>query len=69
MADIHAAPLPFGHMGSSKVTWQAMTGVGYAMKLADVSLAYRYLAFHGSNDQLMQTVRMSGPSLGATVRF
>jgi hypothetical protein len=55
--------------GSSKVTWQAMTGVGYVMKWADVSLAYRYLAFHGSNDQLMQTVRMSGPSLGATFRF
>ena len=55
--------------GTSKVTWQAMTGIGYAMKWADVNLVYRYLAFHGSNDQLMQTVRMSGPSLGATFRF
>jgi hypothetical protein len=55
--------------GSSKVTWQAMTGLGYVMKWADVRLAYRCLACHGSNDQLMQTVRMSGPSPGATVRF
>jgi hypothetical protein len=55
--------------GTSKVTWQAMTGIGYVMKWADVNLVYRYLAFHGSNDQLLQTVRMSGPSLGATVRF
>ncbi|MDB5785528.1 MAG: hypothetical protein JWQ50_5443 [Caballeronia mineralivorans] len=55
--------------GSSKVTWQAVTGAGYVMKGADVSLSYRYLALHGSNDQLMQTVRMSGPSLGTTVRF
>jgi hypothetical protein len=55
--------------GTSKVTWQAMTGIGYVMKWADLNLVYRYLAFHGSNDQLMQTVRMSGPGLGATVRF
>jgi hypothetical protein len=55
--------------GTSKLTWQAMTGIGYAMKWADVNLAYRYLAFHGSGDQLMQTVRLSGPSLGATFRF
>jgi hypothetical protein len=55
--------------GSSKATWQAMTGLGYVMKWADVRLAYRCLACHGSNDQLMQTVRMSGPRPGATVRF
>jgi hypothetical protein len=55
--------------GTSKLTWQAMTGIGYVMKWADVNLVYRYLAFHGSSNQLMQTVRMSGPSLGATFRF
>ena len=46
-----------------------MTGLGYAMKWGDVNSSYRYLAFHGSGDQLMQTVRLSGPSLGATFRF
>jgi len=51
------------------VVTKVMTGVGYVMKGVDISLAYRYPAFHGSNDQLMQTVCMSGPSLGATVRL
>jgi hypothetical protein len=55
--------------GSSKFTWQAMTGIGYAMKWGDVSLTYRYLAFYGSGDQLVQTLRFSGPSLNVIFRF
>jgi hypothetical protein len=55
--------------GSSGLTWQAMTGLGYALKRAELDLTYRYLAFHGTNDQLAQTIRFSGPSLGATFRF
>jgi hypothetical protein len=55
--------------GSSKFTWQAMSGVGYAMKWGDLSLTYRYLAFYGSGDQLVQTLRFNGPSLNVTLRF
>ncbi|MEZ2354410.1 hypothetical protein [Caballeronia sp. RCC_10] len=55
--------------GSSKFTWQAMTGLGYAMKWVDLSLTYRYLAFYGSGDQLVQTLRFNGPSLNVTFRF
>lgn len=55
--------------GSSKFTWQAMTGVGYAMTWGDVSVTYRYLAFYGSGDQLVQTLRFNGPSLNMTFRF
>lgn len=55
--------------GSSKFTWQAMTGVGYAMKWGDLSLTYRYLAFYGSGDQLVQTLRFNGPSFNVTLRF
>jgi hypothetical protein len=55
--------------GTSKFTWQAMTGIGYAMKLGDVSLTYRYLAFYGSGDQLVQTLRFNGPSLNVIFRF
>ncbi|WP_250504120.1 hypothetical protein [Caballeronia sp. AZ7_KS35] len=47
--------------GSSKFTWQAMTGLGYAMKWGDLSLTYRYLAFYASGDQLIQTLRFNGP--------
>jgi hypothetical protein len=39
------------------------------MKWGDVSLTYRYLSFHGSGDQLVQTLRLNGPSLAATFRF
>ncbi|MBN3760586.1 hypothetical protein [Burkholderia sp. Ac-20365] len=55
--------------GTSKFTWQAMAGLGYAMKWGDVSLTYRYLAFYGSGDQLVQTLRFGGPSLNLIFRF
>jgi hypothetical protein len=55
--------------GTSKVTWQVMTGLGYAMKWGDVNASYRYLAFHGSGDQLVQTLRLNGPAISATFRF
>ncbi|WP_175107586.1 hypothetical protein [Pararobbsia alpina] len=44
----------------------AMAGVGYAMKWGGVSLSYRFLAFYGSSDQLVQTLRLNGPALSAT---
>ncbi len=55
--------------GTSAFTWQAMTGIGYAMKWGDLSLTYRYLAFYGSGDQLVQTLRFSGPSVNVIFRF
>jgi hypothetical protein len=55
--------------GTSKFTWQALTGVAYATKRVDVGLLYRYLAFYGSGNQLVQTLRFSGPSLNVTVKF
>jgi hypothetical protein len=55
--------------GTSRFTWQAIGGVGYAAKWGDVSLTYRYLAFYGSGDQLVQTLRFNGPSANVTFRF
>ncbi|SAK48096.1 hypothetical protein AWB83_00960 [Caballeronia ptereochthonis] len=55
--------------GSSKFTWQALAGVGYSMKWGELSLTYRYLAFYGSGDQLVQTLRFNGPSVNATFKF
>ncbi|HEX4674384.1 MAG TPA: hypothetical protein VH209_03595 [Steroidobacteraceae bacterium] len=55
--------------GSSKFTWQALTGLAYAAKRVDVSLLYRYLAFYGSGNQLVQTLRFSGPSVNVTFKF
>jgi hypothetical protein len=55
--------------GTSKFTWQALTGVAYATKRVDFGLLYRYLAFYGSGDQLVQTLRFSGPSVNVTFKF
>ena len=55
--------------GSAKFTWQALTGVAYATKRVDFGLLYRYLAFYGSGDQLMQTLHFSGPSANVTFKF
>ncbi|MFM0626971.1 hypothetical protein [Paraburkholderia xenovorans] len=55
--------------GTSKFTWQALTGLGYAAKRVDFGLFYRYLAFYGSGNQLVQTLRFSGPSLNVTFKF
>ncbi|CAB3787740.1 hypothetical protein LMG28688_02530 [Paraburkholderia caffeinitolerans] len=55
--------------GTSRFTWQASGGVGYAWKWGDASLTYRYLAFYGSGDQLVQTLRFNGPSANVTFRF
>ncbi|MEM5460794.1 hypothetical protein VSR69_39150 [Paraburkholderia phytofirmans] len=55
--------------GTSDFTWQAASGIAYAMKWGDVTLSYRYLAFYGSGDQLVQSLRFKGPVLSATFRF
>jgi hypothetical protein len=55
--------------GTSKFTWQALTGVAYATRRVDFGLLYRYLAFYGSGDQLVQTLRFSGPSVNVTFKF
>jgi len=55
--------------GTSKLTWQAFTGLAYATKRVDFGLLYRYLAFYGSGDQLIQTLRFSGPSVNVTFKF
>jgi hypothetical protein len=54
---------------TSKFTWQALTGLAYAAKQVDVGLLYQYLAFYGSGNQLVQTLRFSGPSLNVTFKF
>jgi hypothetical protein len=55
--------------GASKFTWQALTGLSYATKRVDFGLLYRYLAFYGSGDQLVQTLRFGGPSVNVTFKF
>lgn len=55
--------------GSSQLTWQGMTGIGYGFKWGDVLLAYRHLYYDQKGDKLIQDMRFSGPALAATFRF
>ncbi|SAL77798.1 hypothetical protein AWB74_05233 [Caballeronia arvi] len=55
--------------GTSRFTWQASGGIGYGARWGEVSLTYRYLAFYGSGDQLVQTLRFNGPSVNVSFRF
>jgi hypothetical protein len=54
--------------GSSNWTWQALLGVGYAFDWGDVNLSLRNLSydFSGKHDA---DLRMTGPTLGATLRW
>jgi hypothetical protein len=55
--------------GSSVLTWQGMTGIGYAFRWGDVLLAYRHLYYDQKGDKLFQDFSFSGPALGVSFRF
>lgn len=55
--------------GDSKLTWQAVGGVGYAYKWGDVRLVYRHLSYEQSGNKLVQDLSFSGPTLGARFQF
>ncbi len=58
-----------GGAGTSRFTWQAMGGVGYAFSWGDMLLVYRHLSFEQGSDQAVQRFSLSGFALGATWRF
>jgi hypothetical protein len=53
--------------GSSKLTWQALAGVGYRFKWGDVVVAYRHLAYELDTDRPVSDMTFSGPQF--TVGF
>ncbi|CDH45431.1 conserved exported hypothetical protein [Candidatus Contendobacter odensis Run_B_J11] len=56
--------------GDSKLTWQALLGVGYQYGWGDVILAYRYLKYDfDNNNNTDMDIAFSGPALGVTFRF
>ncbi len=56
-------------VGSSALTWQGMSGIGYSFRWGDVLLAYRHLFYDQKGDELFQDFSFSGPALGASFRF
>ncbi len=55
--------------GSSKVTWQAFSGVGYQSGRFGVSIAYRHLAFDQRSSAKVQKLVLGGPILAANFSF
>ena len=55
--------------GSSRLTWQAIAGVGYNFKWGDVVLDYRHLAYEFRNDRPISDLKMSGPQISVGFKF
>ena len=55
--------------GDSKLTYQAMAGIGYSFKWGDVLLAYRHLSYEQKDSKPIQELQMSGAALGVTFHF
>jgi hypothetical protein len=55
--------------GTSKVTFQALTGIQYPFDWIDVNLVWRYLYYDVGSDNLIQTMTLHGPALGVNFRF
>ncbi|AMO24392.1 hypothetical protein GCM10027034_13540 [Ramlibacter solisilvae] len=55
--------------GSSKLTWQALVGIGYSFGWGDISLSGRTLFYDQDDNKLLQDFKFSGGMLGATFRF
>jgi len=55
--------------GSSSLTWQGLSGLGYSMDWGDVQLTYRHLYYDQGDDKLLQGFSFSGLALGAVFRF
>jgi opacity protein-like surface antigen len=61
----------YGDLGgdSSTFTWQAIAGVGYALKWGDLVLNYRYLHYNQDSDRLIEKVDFYGVAIGASFHF
>jgi hypothetical protein len=55
--------------GASRLTWQAVLGVGYGFDFGDVGLVWRYLDYTFKPTEAVQTLTFNGLALGATFRF
>jgi len=55
--------------GDSDLTWQLLTGVGYAFSWGDLLLDYRHLEYDQKHGDLLQGMRLSGPAVGVAFRF
>jgi hypothetical protein len=55
--------------GESKLTWQALAGVGYVFDWGSTVLGWRYVDYEMEADATFQTVGFSGPFLGLAFQW
>jgi len=55
--------------GQSKLTWQALAGIGYSFDWATVTAAWRHLEYDFDSDKNLKDIRFSGPFFGLTLRW
>jgi hypothetical protein len=55
--------------GDSKLTWQAMGGVGYSFQWGDVVAAWRYLDYEMKSGNAIESLTFNGPFFAAVFRW
>jgi hypothetical protein len=55
--------------GDSKLTWQAMGGLGYAFSWGEIIGGWRYLDYQFKSDSKADNMSLSGPMLGAAFHW
>jgi hypothetical protein len=55
--------------GQSKLTWQAIAGLGYEFNWGSVLATWRYTSYELKSGSLIQSVYLSGPTIGVAFRW
>jgi hypothetical protein len=55
--------------GSSDLTWQAMTGIGYTYSWGELTAVWRYLDYDLGSNTPIESLVLNGPAIGVTWRF
>jgi hypothetical protein len=55
--------------GQSKLTWQALGGIGYRFKWFDFTVAYRYLSWDFGGGAPLDDLQIYGPYAGFIFHF
>jgi hypothetical protein len=55
--------------GNSKLTWQAIAGLGYSFGWGDVVTVWRYLDYDFDSGEAAQSLTFNGVAIGLSFRF
>jgi len=55
--------------GQTKLTWQAIAGVGYGFQWGDLVATYRYLDWNAKSGKSVEDLSFGGPMISATWRW